>query len=111
MLVNEIDINKLLDESESQEEAQKKALEIFSNKLMEDNNYLAKTIAAYVRMNIEDFHSEHLSDKQMKELNPLIRNAIFSFWEDWDSGRIGKIWGVRMLNCPEYWEDCEYMNL
>ena len=38
----------------------------------------ALLIAMYVRNNIEDFHAEHLSDAQMKELNPLIRNAIYT---------------------------------
>lgn len=43
--------------------------------LATNNNYLAKALAAYVRYHIEDFHSKHLSDEQMRELNPLIRNA------------------------------------
>ena len=108
MIANEIDIQEVLDRTTSQEEAQEEVIKIFLEKL-DDNNYLAKTIAAYVRMNIEDFHTRHLSDEQMKELNPLIRNAIFSFFEDLDNGSIGKIWMNRLLNCPEYWEDCEYV--
>jgi len=46
------------------------------DKMKIDNNLLAKLIAAYVRNNIEDFHCKYLTDAQMKELNPLIRNAI-----------------------------------
>jgi len=38
----------------------------------------ALVIAMYVRNSIEDFHAEHLSDAQMKELNPLVRNAIYT---------------------------------
>ena len=38
----------------------------------------ALLIAMYVRNSIEDFHAEHLSDAQMKELNPLVRNAIYT---------------------------------
>lgn len=91
------------------EEGQKKVMEAFVDRLNGDNDYLAKTIAAYVRMNIEDFHHEHLTDEQMKELNPLIRNAIYTFLEDWTNGDFSKIWGTRMLNCPEYWEDCQYV--
>lgn len=31
-----------------------------------------------VRNEMENFHCEHLSDEQMKELNPIIRNAIYT---------------------------------
>lgn len=91
------------------EEGREKVMEAFVDRLNGDNDYLAKTIAAYVRMNIEDFHHEHLTDEQMKELNPLIRNAIYTSLEDWTNGDFSKIWGTRMLNCPVYWEDCEYV--
>jgi hypothetical protein len=37
----------------------------------------AKILAMHVRNKMEDFHCEHLSDAQMKELNPIIRKAIF----------------------------------
>ena len=37
----------------------------------------AKLIAMHVRNEMEDFHCEHLSDDQMKELNPIIRKAIY----------------------------------
>ena len=33
-------------------------------------------IASVVRNAMEDFHCRHLSDEQMKELNPIIRDAI-----------------------------------
>ena len=35
-------------------------------------------IAMVVRNALEDFHCKHLSDEQMKELNPLIRDAVYS---------------------------------
>jgi hypothetical protein len=38
----------------------------------------AKYIAMVVRNAMEDFHTKHLSDAQMKELNPIIRNAIYT---------------------------------
>ncbi len=78
--------------------------------LTTNNNYLAKALAAYVRYHIEDFHSRHLSDEQMRELNPLIRNAIFTMLEDISEGRYFKISGLLRLNLPDYWEDCEYLN-
>lgn len=34
--------------------------------------------AMYIRNEMESFHSEHLSDEQMKELNPIIRQAIYN---------------------------------
>ena len=37
---------------------------------------VATYMAMVVRNAMEDFHCEHLTDDQMKELNPIIRNAI-----------------------------------
>lgn len=37
---------------------------------------MAKYIAMVVRNEMEDFHVKYLSDEQMCELNPIIRNAI-----------------------------------
>lgn len=39
---------------------------------------VAMYLSMVVRNHLEDFHVKHLSDKQMKELNPLIRNSIFT---------------------------------
>lgn len=78
--------------------------------LATSNNYLAKALAAYVRYHIEEFHSKHLSDEQMRELNPLIRNAIFTMLEDISEERYFKISGLLRLNLPDYWEDCEYID-
>ena len=47
----------------------------------EIQNYLkfqSKYISIVIRNAMEDFHSKHLSDAQMKELNPLIRNAVYT---------------------------------
>lgn len=55
MIVNEIDIQEILDHTKTEKEAQEIIIKVFQKKL-EDNNYMAKTIAAYVRQNIEDFH-------------------------------------------------------
>jgi hypothetical protein len=40
--------------------------------------YFAKLIAMAVRTNIETSQAERLTDAQMRELNPLIRNAIYT---------------------------------
>jgi hypothetical protein len=42
------------------------------------NQLTAMYIAMVVRNAMEDFHAKHLSDTQMAELNPIIRNAIYT---------------------------------
>ncbi len=44
----------------------------------EHDSRIAKFIAIVVRNAMENFHSQRPSDAQMKELNPTIRNAIFT---------------------------------
>ena len=88
----------------------KKASPDFYEKITTDLNYTSKAIAAYVRLNMEDFHHEHLSDAQMKELNPLIRNAIYTALIDLNDNPL-RVRGVTWLNLPSYWEGCEYMEV
>lgn len=38
----------------------------------------AMFVSMVVRNAMEDFHAKHLSDAQMAELNPIIRNAVVS---------------------------------
>ena len=52
-------------------------LELVSSSTMDDQE-TAMYIAMAVRNSMEDFHCKHLSDEQMSELNPLIRNAIYT---------------------------------
>jgi len=72
---------------------------------------ISKLIAHVVRDNIENFHVTHLSDSQMKELNPLIRNAIYDALialsnSDVDSFCMDFVnWHARAI--PDYWEDPE----
>ena len=44
----------------------------------EEEKSVATYLAMAVRNAMEGFHTEHLTDKQMKELNPIVRNAIFT---------------------------------
>ncbi len=44
----------------------------------DSNKDMAKYITAVVNSNIHDFHAEHLTDAQMEQLNPLIKNAIYT---------------------------------
>jgi len=41
-----------------------------------DSQEMAMFLAMVVRNAMEDFHHRHLSDEQMKALNPIIRNAV-----------------------------------
>ena len=84
-------------------------LESLENDLENDLNFKAKAIAAYIRANMEDFHSKNLSDAQMKELNPLIRNAIYTFLVNESERNLIDISFCCALNLAPYWEDCEYM--
>jgi hypothetical protein len=69
----------------------------------------AKYIAMVVRNAMEDFHCKHLSDEQMKELNPVIRNAVYTaIYGFMTSSRSEKskryvehVFGM----IPKYWED------
>ena len=104
-------VRKSLNESVEDEKAANfmyKALSDLDFSLETDANFLAKAIGAYIRLGMEDFHSEHLSDTQMKELNPIIRNSVYTFIKDYNDDKILKISGVLKCNLPSYWEDCVY---
>ena len=47
-------------------------------KASKNSQEMAMFLAMTVRNAMEDFHRRHLSDEQMKELNPIIRNAIYT---------------------------------
>jgi hypothetical protein len=69
---------------------------------------MAMYIAMVVRNAMEDFHSRHLSDEQMRELNPIIRNAICTALHA--AGRCNTSAGARAFltfhqrMIPRYWE-------
>jgi hypothetical protein len=61
-----------------------------------------------VRNALEDFHARHLSDAQMAELNPLIRNAVFTAVHAINSLRTSRA-AEEFVNfhrglIPSYWE-------
>ena len=74
----------------------------------EKRKYFTKFIAMVVRNNMEDFHSKNLSDKQMKELNPLIRDGIYTalsvLLENKD-GKYDKFIKFTTGMIPTYWEE------
>jgi hypothetical protein len=73
----------------------------------------AKVIAMHVRNEMEDFHCQHLSDAQMKELNPIIRKAIYEtvrqlyfLKKGTNKQRLVAIQSIHhlFLLLPDYWE-------
>ena len=44
---------------------------------LDNTTQVSLLIAKYIRNEMEDFHCKHLTDEQMKELNPIIRQAIY----------------------------------
>ena len=72
------------------------------------NKLFAMYLAMAVRNAMEDFHVKHLSNSQMKELNPIIRNAICTALHAYDEYEKSPVarqfldFTLRMI--PEYWE-------
>jgi hypothetical protein len=70
---------------------------------------LAMYLASVVRNAMEDFHCQHLSDEQMKELNPIIRNAIYTALyarENYNRSLAAQNFvdfSIRLI--PDYWEE------
>ncbi len=71
---------------------------------------MAKFIAIVVRNEMEDFHAENLDDRQMRELNPIIRNAIcdaLHMMANGDDPTIAPIVKLNLRRIPSYWEEPE----
>ena len=81
--------------------------------MLDDDRQLAKYIAIVVRNAMEDFHVRHLSDAQMKELNPIIRNAVFTALYTArrldDSAAARDFLGFHCRSIPSYWEEPELL--
>ena len=73
----------------------------------------AKYIAIVVRNAMEDFHHKNLSDEQMRELNPIIRNAIYSALYSYEkreeSRKAESFVEYNMSMIPDYWEAPELL--
>lgn len=82
--------------------------------LSDETQTVATYMAMVVRNAMEDFHCEHLSDDQMKELNPIIRDAIctalhaFNNYEQSDAAKRFMDYNLRMI--PKYWESPELLD-
>jgi len=89
---------------------QLKGINDISKENREADNRAAKLIAAVVRNQMEDFHCKCLSDAQMKELNPIIRNAIYTALVHIRE-KPESIAAYAACYIPPYWEDCELVRL
>jgi hypothetical protein len=75
----------------------------------EETKAMSKYVAMVVRNAMEGFHVKHLSDEQMAELNPIVRNAICSAlhaaknYDYYENAKRFVDWNTRMI--PDYWED------
>ena len=80
---------------------------------MEEEKQFAIFIAMVIRNAMEDFHVAHLSDEQMKELNPIIRNAVctalhaFNHYGTEPPAKRFIDFHLRMV--PKYWEPPELL--
>ena len=83
---------------------------ITADEMLEDDNLLAKAIASVVRNQMEDFHYKYLSDEQMKELNPIIRNSIYTALQLVRENPV-LLYCYSKLYVPTYWEDCERIQI
>ena len=87
--------------------------ELFDQHRIKAMQAFALYIAMVVRNGMEDFHHKHLSDKQMKELNPIIRNAIYTAiyareaCQKSDKAKDYVEYQVSMI--PQYWENPELL--
>ncbi|MHC4629209.1 MAG: hypothetical protein ACYTDV_19695 [Planctomycetota bacterium] len=74
---------------------------------------MAMFLAMVVRNAMEDFHHKYLSDEQMKELNPIIRNAICTglhalrYYDKLEGAR--SFVDFQTLLVPKYWEQPELL--
>jgi len=74
---------------------------------------MAMFLAMVVRNAMEDFHHRHLSDEQMQELNPIIRNAIYTGLQalrHYDSSEGARSFAdFQKMLIPKYWEQPELL--
>ena len=78
-----------------------------------DLQCLSKYIGIVVRDAMEGFHHKYLSDEQMKELNPIIRNAIFTALYahaiSETSPTAQRFMSEKLARIPGYWENPELL--
>ena len=75
---------------------------------------IAAYIAMVVRNAMDDFHCAHLSDAQMKELNPVIRDGVCTALHALENRRRSKtaeaLLRMTLRMIPSYWEQAQLMD-
>lgn len=78
-----------------------------------DPKSMSMFIAIVVRNAMEDFHVKHLTDAQMRELNPIIRSAVFTALHaagSMDRSKTARAWvDFQSMYIPAYWEEPELL--
>jgi hypothetical protein len=86
---------------------------IFDQDAIDGLQAIASYVAIVVRNAMEDFHHLHLSDQQMKELNPIIRNAVYTALyarEAYEkSEKAPRFIRYHLAHIPDYWEAPELL--
>ena len=86
---------------------------LFSQRALKGMQEFSKYMAIVIRNAMEGFHCQHLSDAQMKELNPIIRNAVYTaMYAHKTSGKseMSKSFvEFHLLSIPKYWEAPELL--
>lgn len=71
-------------------------------------------VAQVVRDEMEGFHAEHLSDEQMAELNPIVRDAIYTALYAAEQAargsRAAETWMNFHNRWPEHWQPPELID-
>jgi hypothetical protein len=79
---------------------------------IEATKRMAMCIALLVRNEMENFHVANLSNAQMAELNPLIRNAIFTgvyaYMIAEDDEAASTYVATNERSVPDYWEPPQF---
>ena len=81
---------------------------------VENDRAMAKFIAIVIRNAMEDFHAKYLTDAQMKELNQILRNAVFTSLQamkhatESEGARAFVNFQIGLI--PDYWEDPELLD-
>jgi len=83
------------------------------NPYLEDPMELANLLSAGIRNAMEGFHGKHLTDTQMRELNPVIRNATYTVLHAlrmMDRSETARAWvDYHSQHIPPYWESPELL--
>ncbi len=79
------------------------------HRISQSDQDMARYLAIVIRNAMEDFHCKHLSDEQMKELNPIIQNAVLTALHavrhSHESESAKQFFEFHARCIPTYWED------